>query len=167
MGTSSKRTKRNLQKRSVSTTSDVKTEPAPAAIEPVASTVAADDDDGAVVFLGRMDCAHTAKAVNVPLLKRVLPLSAAAARCQGCTDAALQETATSAEGTEEMNDDLWVCLACGLVSCGRSSAGQHAVRHHEAEPAHSLVLHPLRGMVWCYACDDEVCFDCLCVLLTE
>ncbi len=65
----------------------------------------------------------------------------------------------------DINTNLWVCLDCGLVSCGRrqhdgSGGNGHALKHFE-ETGHPLCvkigsLSPTSNDVHCYACDDEV-----------
>lgn len=52
--------------------------------------------------------------------------------------------------------NLWLCLTCGHLGCGRASS-RHAVTHNEATN-HPLVLqlaNPGRepGELWCYSCD--------------
>jgi Ubiquitin carboxyl-terminal hydrolase/Zn-finger in ubiquitin-hydrolases and other protein len=61
-------------------------------------------------------------------------------------------------GKEGKDENLWVCLSCGNVACGRS-AEKHGVLHFErCGEKHALALRWERdmGRVWCYACDDDV-----------
>jgi BRCA1-associated protein len=51
-------------------------------------------------------------------------------------------------------ENLWLCLVCGTVGCGRY-AGAHAVRHFE-ETAHSFALDVATRRVWDYIEDDYV-----------
>ena len=65
----------------------------------------------------------------------------------------------------ELNDNLWICLQCGNLGCGREQIGlkghSHAVEHQKANSDHCLVvkLGSLSGKnrdIYCYKCDDEV-----------
>eukprot|EP00455_Lapot_gusevi_P029744 TRINITY_DN3187_c0_g1_i4.p1 TRINITY_DN3187_c0_g1~~TRINITY_DN3187_c0_g1_i4.p1 ORF type:complete len:326 (-),score=49.37 TRINITY_DN3187_c0_g1_i4:44-1021(-) len=51
-------------------------------------------------------------------------------------------------------DDLWICLICGFVGCGRYTGG-HAVRHFE-ETAHNFAQEVLTQRVWDYVRDGYV-----------
>ena len=64
-------------------------------------------------------------------------------------------------------DNLWLCLTCGYLGCGRKHAdgqggNEHAI-HHAARSGHNVVvktgsLDPVRriGDVHCYGCDDDI-----------
>lgn len=53
-----------------------------------------------------------------------------------------------------LGQDLWICLICGHVGCGRYREG-HAVDHwHETEHAYALELESQR--VWDYVSDGYV-----------
>jgi uncharacterized UBP type Zn finger protein len=53
--------------------------------------------------------------------------------------------------------DLWCCLRCGLVHCGRGSQA-HGLKHFE-DTGHSVVTDLERGSHYCYSCDDYVTND--------
>jgi len=67
----------------------------------------------------------------------------------------------------ELSSNLWLCLTCGVLGCGRKSPGEitsgngHALEHYTATK-HSVVCKlgtiGKEGIpsIHCYACDDEV-----------
>lgn len=70
-------------------------------------------------------------------------------------------------GKCDLATNLWLCLHCGHVGCGRQQVGidghSHALKHFEEHPDHSLAvklgsLSDVSADVYCYACDDEVKF---------
>ncbi|KAL6934937.1 hypothetical protein ACO0R3_000906 [Hanseniaspora guilliermondii] len=65
----------------------------------------------------------------------------------------------------EINENLWVCLECGNLGCGRDQVGikgnSHAVEHQKANKTHCLVLKlgsfsKSNQDIYCYICDEEV-----------
>lgn len=72
-----------------------------------------------------------------------------------CTDCGLPE-------------NLWLCLHCGNVGCGRNQVGveghSHALKHFESNPSHSIAvklgsLSKSSSDLYCYSCDDETNFE--------
>lgn len=68
----------------------------------------------------------------------------------------------------DLGQNLWLCLHCGNIGCGREQVGidghSHALKHFENNPEHSLAvklgsLSDSSSDVYCYACNDEVKFD--------
>lgn len=51
----------------------------------------------------------------------------------------------------ERNEELWVCLVCGYLGCGRYASG-HA-KDHAREQQHGFCLDLLSGRIWDYAGD--------------
>ncbi|KAK6179819.1 hypothetical protein SNE40_012090 [Patella caerulea] len=51
----------------------------------------------------------------------------------------------------------WICLSCGVVSCGRYVSG-HAREHYEATQ-HSVCMDCHNLMTFCYLCDEFVIND--------
>lgn len=55
--------------------------------------------------------------------------------------------------------NLWLCLSCGHVGCGRAN-GRHALAHHAAtQHPHVVAMvssrySSSRKEIWCYACDS-------------
>lgn len=66
----------------------------------------------------------------------------------------MEPTGTSTCETCHVGADLWVCLICGHVGCGRYRAG-HAVAHHAAS-GHCFALEVETGRVWDYVGDGYV-----------
>ncbi|GAV49813.1 hypothetical protein ZYGR_0R00540 [Zygosaccharomyces rouxii] len=65
-------------------------------------------------------------------------------------------------------DNLWLCLHCGNVGCGRNQVGveghSHALKHYESNPTHSIAvklgsLSKNSSDLYCYSCDDETKFE--------
>lgn len=63
--------------------------------------------------------------------------------------------------------NLWLCLHCGNVGCGREQVGieghSHALAHYEDNRMHSLAvklgsLSTTTNDVYCYSCDEDVRF---------
>ena len=62
------------------------------------------------------------------------------------------------EGCDVVVDNLWICLRCGFVACGRNTPRQHALAHFKATK-HPLAICLSRGECHCYVCDDWVVGD--------
>lgn len=70
----------------------------------------------------------------------------------------------------EMNHNIWMCLQCGFLGCGRkqwdgSGGNNHAIQHY-TETGHgvNLKLATLsteldKTSMYCYKCDDDVKFN--------
>eukprot|EP00731_Ephydatia_muelleri_P023679 Em0015g1262a len=54
----------------------------------------------------------------------------------------------------DSKEDLWICLICGVVGCGRYVGG-HA-NNHFVETQHTFAMHLDTGRVWDYAGDNYV-----------
>ena len=63
----------------------------------------------------------------------------------------------------ELNTNLWLCLTCGNLACGRKETGghQHAIEHYN-KTKHPLVVKTGtitpdgNASLYCYKCDDDV-----------
>lgn len=93
-------------------------------------------------------CEHT-KNLETTLKTADLKLNKNNVKCNDC----------------EINENLWLCLDCGNLGCGRNQTGikgnSHAVEHQKSNPSHSLVLKlgsfsDSNQDIYCYSCDDEV-----------
>ena len=51
-------------------------------------------------------------------------------------------------------DSSWLCLGCGIISCGRFEKG-HGELHYK-ETGHALALDLITKACHCYSCDDYV-----------
>ena len=68
----------------------------------------------------------------------------------------------------ELKYNLWMCLHCGNVGCGRAQVGieghSHALEHFQANPEHAVAIK-LGSMsetsqdVYCYVCNEDVKFS--------
>ena len=66
----------------------------------------------------------------------------------------------------DLTENLWICLHCGNLGCGRNQFGgvpgnSHAMLHQKEHPEHAVAvkLGSLSSDIadcYCYACDDEV-----------
>lgn len=75
----------------------------------------------------------------------------------------------------DLKENLWICLHCGNLGCGRSQFGgvagnSHAMAHQKEHPEHAVAvkLGSLSSDIadcYCYVCDDEVKVPNLAVLL--
>lgn len=69
-------------------------------------------------------------------------------------------------GECDLQENLWVCMTCGHVGCGRAQFGgipgnTHAVVHYEGNPAHPIAvklgsLSQDSADCYCYQCNDEI-----------
>lgn len=69
----------------------------------------------------------------------------------------------------ELDTNLWLCLHCGHVGCGREQVGvkgfSHALKHYKKTNNHDPLAIKLGSLskdssdIYCYSCDDEVTFD--------
>lgn len=66
-----------------------------------------------------------------------------------------------------LTQNLWLCLHCGNIGCGREQVGieghSHALTHYEDNRTHALAvklgsLSATTNDVYCYSCDEEVKF---------
>lgn len=66
-----------------------------------------------------------------------------------------------------LSSNLWLCLHCGNVGCGREQVGiqgnSHALKHYESARDHSLAvklgsLTRDTADIYCYSCDEDVKF---------
>jgi len=71
--------------------------------------------------------------------------------CRHCTSGSASSTRCAACGSRA---DLWICLLCGHVGCGRYRAGHAAGHFHETCHTYALELESQR--VWDYAADGYV-----------
>ena len=63
----------------------------------------------------------------------------------------------------ELTQNLWLCLTCGNLSCGRKETGgkEHAIEHYK-KTKHPLVVKvgtitpDGKASLYCYACDNDV-----------
>ncbi|KAI3404412.2 hypothetical protein KGF56_002809 [Candida oxycetoniae] len=68
-----------------------------------------------------------------------------------------------------LKENLWICLHCGALGCGRQQFGSslegngHALAHYENNPTHPVALklgslssNPDSCDAYCYQCNDEV-----------
>ena len=63
----------------------------------------------------------------------------------------------------DLSSNLWLCLTCGNLSCGRKETGgnQHAIEHYK-KTSHPLVVKTGtitpngEASLYCYACDNDV-----------
>lgn len=103
------------------------------------------------------ECRHVSANVYVSIVKRQLQQPNPS--CRDCRPAkSSKRKKTSAPKTATPREELWICLTCGEVHCGRSSPGQHAVKHQSKHGKHAVALNLATGKAWCYKCDAEV-FD--------
>ena len=51
------------------------------------------------------------------------------------------------------NQDVWICVTCGTVACGRTTH-RHAVIHASYNKNHLVAINPYTLQAWCYGCDD-------------
>lgn len=67
-----------------------------------------------------------------------------------------------------LSGNLWLCLHCGNVGCGRNQVGveghSHALKHYESNPTHPIAvklgsLSKNASDLYCYSCDDETKFE--------
>ncbi|SCU83958.1 LAMI_0C05534g1_1 [Lachancea mirantina] len=68
----------------------------------------------------------------------------------------------------DLASNLWLCLHCGKLGCGRQQVGidgnSHALAHFQEHGSHPLAvklgsLSNSSADIYCYSCDDEVKFD--------
>lgn len=59
--------------------------------------------------------------------------------------------------TCDSSESPWLCLACGLIFCGRF-VNAHGLKHHNEmkHPRHCVLMHCQTYEVFCYVCDDFV-----------
>ncbi|CAI4063417.1 hypothetical protein SKDZ_08G0320 [Saccharomyces kudriavzevii ZP591] len=70
-------------------------------------------------------------------------------------DSLLKQAGDSARcATCGSNDNLWICLICGNVGCGRYNS-KHAIKHYE-ETLHCFAMDIRTQRVWDYAGDNYV-----------
>ena len=74
----------------------------------------------------------------------------------------------------DLSSNLWLCLTCGNLSCGRKETGgnQHAIEHYK-KTKHPLVVKTGtitpdgEASLYCYTCDNDVKDDSLAIHLSN
>lgn len=89
-------------------------------------------------------CSHALSLVQEPLAELNLQ------QCSSC----------------DLKENLWICLHCGNIGCGRQQFGgvpgnSHAVKHHDEKSTHHIAvklgsLTVDNADIYCYSCDDEI-----------
>lgn len=79
---------------------------------------------------------------------------------QGSITSSLEATNISSESNENCDQcstttDLWVCLVCGNVGCGRYAPEQHSLKHF-VNTGHCFAMELESSRVWDYAGDSYV-----------
>ena len=49
------------------------------------------------------------------------------------------------------DEEVWLCMVCGKVACGRGTPKQHMIQHHR-ESGHCVVMSMRDLSCYCYAC---------------
>ncbi|XP_063244272.1 ubiquitin carboxyl-terminal hydrolase 16/45 [Bacillus rossius redtenbacheri] len=117
------------------------------------STESGDETQSSII--GAVACPHVAKAVDLQKVKKSLKPSGNIPR--ECAECVRSKEPAEDENDEEWSPNLWLCLKCGNVACGRMRR-RHALKHHStphSEP-HDLALNTDDWRVWCYSCDDQI-----------
>jgi ubiquitin carboxyl-terminal hydrolase 16/45 len=55
---------------------------------------------------------------------------------------------------EKSKNDLWLCIECCYLSCGRQS--RECAIKHKNEKDHLLVINIANFKIWCYECDEDL-----------
>ncbi|KXS19797.1 cysteine proteinase [Gonapodya prolifera JEL478] len=97
-------------------------------------------------------CPHIRGAVRITRLKRLLPAQIKAKNTIPCVTCRNQKSAPSDKSPVTQN--LWLCLYCGMVNCGRLDHA-HAAQHREKD-SHDVAINVDTGEAWCYACGETL-----------
>lgn len=57
--------------------------------------------------------------------------------------------------SEKPIKDLWLCIECCHLSCGRQT-NECAIKHKDQNDHHSLVINIADYKIWCYECDEDI-----------
>jgi hypothetical protein len=117
------------------------------------------ENNGGVVSVKTTDCPHVATGRSRSFHPRTIS-------AEVLSGAFHSGNCTSCKTTE----DLWVCLACGSVTCGNHKDGHsmaHYLEHNGERTEHCLGMSCSDLKVWCHACDSYVKNDRLDDLLAE
>ncbi|CAG8574886.1 2520_t:CDS:10, partial [Racocetra persica] len=111
-------------------------------------------------------CPHLKEAVKIQKLKKIIKnANLANAQCKECVQQAedTQETPDLTDGDnitsekETVQPQIWLCLACGKLHCGRYDKN-HAEQHFNKNKPHTIVMKLDMSMpeTWCYSCDKQI-----------
>ncbi|CAG8724694.1 43884_t:CDS:2 [Gigaspora margarita] len=111
-------------------------------------------------------CPHLKEAVKMNKLKKNLKNGSTNfvdAQCRTCVSQAegIQETPDLTDGDnitsekETVRPQIWLCLACGKLHCGRYDK-KHAIEHFEENKSHTVAMKLDMTETWCYSCDKPV-----------
>ncbi|CAG8538056.1 10276_t:CDS:10 [Dentiscutata erythropus] len=111
-------------------------------------------------------CPHVKEAVKVNKLKNNIKqgkTNLVDAQCGKCAPQVegIQETPDLTDGDnitsekETVPPQIWLCLACGKLHCGRYDK-KHAIQHFNETKSHTIAMKLDMTETWCYACDKPV-----------
>ena len=137
---------------------------------PLSPTLAGGDLDGALTAVDEEEfeyeckpCPHLKKSCRMGRISpKIRELKKVSSRvCKTCEKETklgnAGETSTSSkDGADAASPpQLWLCLCCGNLFCGRYDKA-HAQQHHERLPQDCVMWNIDSHATWCYACDDDV-----------
>ncbi|CAG8549827.1 24595_t:CDS:2, partial [Dentiscutata erythropus] len=111
-------------------------------------------------------CPHVREAVKINKLKKSINNKntyIVDAQCKKCISQVegIQETPDLMDGDnitsekETVPPQIWLCLTCGKLHCGRYDK-KHAIQHFNENKSHSIVMKLDTTEAWCYSCDKPV-----------
>ncbi|XP_014239092.1 ubiquitin carboxyl-terminal hydrolase 45 isoform X2 [Trichogramma pretiosum] len=106
--------------------------------------------------MNQTDCPHFNKSISIPKIRKNVKDKKYDV-CQDCQKENFNNDMDKDDDDSEKEEslNLWLCLQCGHIACGRNNQS-HSLKHSTkamSDP-HHVVINLQNWGIWCYKCDE-------------